>query len=392
MQHMREFLPNTLRIDFVGRRGFFALLSLVAVVVSVALFVIVGPNYGIDFTGGVEVQARFGVATRIEEVRAALLPLGVADDAVVQLGDAADARFLVRVQGESGARPEVIDAVKAGVVAAFGADRLDLFEPETEVGTRIRMLLKGDAVGVEAVQAAVRAVEGVRVQLGTEPNAFYIRLPGVAEAVSSALESTMSDRAPELERTDSIGPRVGGNLRAAGVTSLAVTMALLLVYVALRFDLAYAPGAIACLFHDAVITCGIFVLTRQEFNLSTISALLTLVGYSLNDTIVIYDRIRENSEKYRRKQLLELVNDTMNQMLGRTVMTSFVTALALVPFVLLGGPVLNNFATTLLIGIVIGSYSTVYVASPLMILLKENESRLLALVGFGSSTTPAAKP
>jgi preprotein translocase SecF subunit len=146
------------------------------------------------------------------------------------------------------------------------------------------------------------------------------------------------------------------------------------------------------LFHDAVITCGIFVLTRQEFNLSTISALLTLVGYSLNDTIVIYDRIRENSEKYRRKQLLELVNDTMNQMLGRTVMTSFVTALALVPFVVLGGPVLNNFATTLLIGIVIGSYSTVYVASPLMILLKENESRLLALVGFGSSTTPAAKP
>jgi preprotein translocase subunit SecF len=187
MQHMREFLPNTLRIDFVGRRGFFALMSLVAVVVSVALFVIVGPNYGIDFTGGVEVQARFGVATRIEEVRAALVPLGVEDEAVVQLGDAADARFLVRVQGESGARPEVIDAVKAGVVAAFGADRLDLFEPETEVGTRIRMLLKGDAVGVEAVQAAVRAVDGVRVQLGTEPNAFYIRLPGVAEAVSSAL-------------------------------------------------------------------------------------------------------------------------------------------------------------------------------------------------------------
>jgi preprotein translocase SecF subunit len=155
------------------------------------------------------------------------------------------------------------------------------------------------------------------------------------------------------------------------------------VYVAVRFDFAFAPGAILCLFHDAVITCGIFVLTRQEFGLSMISAILTLVGYSINDTIVIYDRIRENMEKYRRTELPKLINDSINQMLSRSVSTSLATGLALTPFLFLGGPVLKNFASAMLIGIVIGSYSTIYVASPLMIIIKENQDTLLRLVGLG---------
>jgi preprotein translocase SecF subunit len=165
-------------------------------------------------------------------------------------------------------------------------------------------------------------------------------------------------------------------------------MAILTVYVALRFDFAFAPGAILCVFHDAVITCGIFVVTQQEFGLSMISAILTLVGYSLNDTIVIYDRIRENMEKYRRTDLPKLINDSINQTLSRSIMTSGATALALLPFLFWGGPILKQFASAMLIGIVIGSYSTIYVASPLMIILKENQDTLLRLIGM--SKKPAA--
>ncbi|MFZ5477821.1 MAG: protein translocase subunit SecF [Myxococcota bacterium] len=380
---MRQLLPADLYIDFVGKRHFFAGLSAIAVLVSIILFVTIGPNWSIDFTGGTEVQFRFQEATTISEVRDALDDIGVSEDSVQQVGDTGDNRFLVRVQGESGAKQQEVDLVRDALGKAFGAEWVDEIRIDAEVGTRASVTYKGEQVPLPRIQDALAGLAGVTVQASPEENTFYARLPGVAEEIRGALTTSLSQRPFEVERTDSVGPKVGGNLRTAGLVSTAVTMLLLLVYVAIRFDFAFAPGAILCLFHDAVIVCGIFVVTRQEFGLSMISAVLTLVGYSINDTIVIYDRIRENMEKYRRTDLPKLINDSINQMLSRSVSTSLATALALTPFLFLGGPVLRNFASAMLIGIVIGSYSTIYVASPLMIILRENQDTLLRLVGLG---------
>jgi preprotein translocase subunit SecF len=389
---MFEFLPKDLYIDFVGKRYLFAALSTVAVVISIVLIVVVQPNWSIDFTGGTEVQFKFQEQVGVSEVRNALAPLGIEDDAIQQVGADADSRYLIRLQGASSANKAEVDAVRGALETTFGKDWLEELRIDEEVGTRASITYKGDVVPLDRVNQALSGLPGVSVQASTEENSFYLRLPGVAEEIRGALSENLSGKAFEVERTDSVGPKVGGNLRSAGLTSMFITMALLTVYVAIRFDFAFAPGAILSLFHDAVITMGIFVLTRQEFGLSMISAILTLLGTSINDTIVIYDRVRENMDKYRKGDTEKLINDSINQTLARTITTNGVTGLALLPFLIWGGPVLQQFATAMLIGIVIGSYSTIYVATPLMIIIKENQDKILRVLGLNRKPPAGGTP
>ncbi|MBM4364833.1 MAG: protein translocase subunit SecF [Deltaproteobacteria bacterium] len=379
-----ELLPKTLYIDFVAKRHFFAALSALSMAASLALFFIVGPNWSIDFTGGTEVEVHFEESTDIGDVRRAMASMGVGEDAVQAVSGEAST-YLVRVQGASGANEAEVARVKSALAAAFGPDWINEFRVDAEVGTRAAVLYNGPAVQGAAIEASLAGLPEVRVQASPEENTFYVRLPGVAEQIRDALTEQMAAKKPVIDRADSVGPKVGGNLREAGLVSLLITMGLLLVYVAIRFDFTFAPGAILCLFHDAILTVGVWVLFRQEFGLPMISAILTLVGYSLNDTIVVYDRIRENLEKYRKADLGKLINDSINQTLSRTIITSGATALALLPFLFLGGQVLNQFAKAMLIGMVFGSYSTIYIASPLMLLLKENQDRLLGLLGVKSA-------
>lgn len=379
--NFREILSQDVNFDFVGKRKFFAVFSAVLVAFCIGLFVFVGPNWGIDFTGGTEVQVHFTSETSVAEVRDSLTSVGVGDDAIQKVDVAIGSRYLIRVQGASGTRPEEVEAVKKAL-SAFGPDWIEEFRIDAEVGTRATVIYKGDVVPLEKINAALSAMKGVSVQPSPEDNTFYVRLPGLAEDIRSHLETNLKDRGTEIERIDSIGPKVGGSLRTAGLISTLLTMGLLLVYIGFRFDFAYAPGAILCLFHDASIVLGVWVVTQMEFGLPMVSAVLTLVGYSINDTIVTYDRIRENSERYRRKQLPQLINDSVNQTLARTIITSSATALALIPFLFFGGPVLQQFAIAMLVGMVAGTYSTIYVASPIMILIKENEDFLRGLVGL----------
>ncbi len=377
---MRELLPKTLYIDFVGKRHFFAGLSGLAMVVSLVLFFVVGPRWSIDFTGGTEVEVHFQQPTTIAEVREAVGGMGVSEDAVQSVGSSGNS-FLVRVQGASGANEAEVSKVREALGVAFGPDWISEFRVDAEVGTRAAVLYNGNPVPQAQLAAALAAVPEVQVQASPEENTFYVRLPGVAEQIRDVLANELAAKEPVIDRADSVGPKVGGNLREAGLVSLMITIGLLLVYVAIRFDFSFAPGAILCLFHDAILTVGVWVLFQQEFGLPMISAILTLVGYSLNDTIVVYDRIRENLEKYKKAELGKLINDSMNQTLSRTIVTSGATALALLPFLFLGGEVLNQFAKALLIGMFFGSYSTIYIASPVMLLLRENQDRVLGLLG-----------
>lgn len=382
-QNFREILPPTLNWNFVKYRGVAAVLSTLGIILAVALMVLVGPNWGIDFTGGTEVQVHMTTKTDVSEVREVLASSGVGDEAIQEVQAPLGSRFVVRVQGKSGTRDDQVVAVKDALIARFGADWIETFKLDAEVGTRAVVVHKGDVVPMEEVIAAVRSVQGVTVQASPEDNTFYLRLPGLAEEIRQLLEAKLADRGVEIEKIDSIGPKVGASLRTAGMLSLLVTIGLILVYISLRFDFSFAPGAVLCLFHDSAMVVGLWVLTQMEFGLPMISAILTLVGYSINDTIVTYDRIRENRLKYRRRNLPELINDSINQTLARTIVTNGATALALIPFIFLGGPVLQQFAIAMLFGMFVGTYSTIYVAAPVMILLEENKDRLMSMVGLG---------
>ncbi|MEN9787597.1 MAG: hypothetical protein RLZZ299_2861 [Pseudomonadota bacterium] len=382
---MFEIIPHGFWVDFVSKRRIFAIASAVGVVLGLGLFFGVGPNWGLDFSGGTEVQVRFGASTSIADVRGALGTMGIGDDSIQQLGAPSDNRFLVRLRGESTGNTgstRVDDARKA-LEGSFGTSWLESFALDSEVGTTVRVTYAGEGVPLEKVEAALARVEGVKVTAGTEPNTLRLRLPGVAEDIRATLLSRLPGKSADIERADSVGPKVGGNLRRAGIVAVVLSIVIHVIYIALRFDLTFAPGAIVGLLHDVAITCGLLVLTRQEFGLQTVSALLTLTGYSLNDTIIIYDRIRENMGKFRRTKFGELVNTSVNETLGRTLMTSISTGLAMIPFLFIGGPVLREFAFVMLVGIVVGTYSSVYVAAPITMVLDENRDRIASWFGFG---------
>ena len=381
---MFELIPQGFYYDFLKRRHLFANISWAAAAISLVLFFVKGPNWSIDFTGGTEVEVTFDQPTSIEDVREALAPAGVGDDAIQSIGAASDNRFLFRMQGESSAKPEDVKAAEDALRASF-PDIQSV--PDAQVGTRLVVSWPAPADGsvstrtVKDFEKAVAALPGVSVQSSPEDNTVYVRLPGLAEQIRGALEDSLSSQGVHIDRTDSVGPKVGGSLRVAGLVSLGATMLILLIYVGLRFDFTFAPGAILCLFHDTTILIGIWVLTQQEFGLSMISALLTLLGYSINDTIVVYDRIRENMQRYRASDFPKLINDSINQTLSRTVITSGATMLSMIPFLFLGGPVLRQFAEAMIIGILVGTYSSVYVAAPLTIVLRENRDFFARFIG-----------
>ena len=178
------------------------------------------------------------------------------------------------------------------------------------------------------------------------------------------------------QRIESIGPRVGGEQTARGIWALVASWGLILLYIWFRFDLRYAPGAVAALIHDVIITAGVFVALGWEFNLQVLAALLVVVGYSLNDTIVVYDRIRENIGLRGATLLEDVVNQSINQTLSRTLITSATTLAVVAAIRALGGPVLRDFAAALFLGVTIGTYSTVYVASNLLIFLERRYTNL----------------
>lgn len=389
---MQIIKPGT-TIDFVGKRKFAAVFSFLAVAASVALFFMRGPNWGIDFTGGTEIELHFEQPTRIDEVRVALGQLGLSEDAVQQVGDEDESQYIVRIQdttfGTERIRAQVEDALKA----KFGADFIEESVFDAQVGARMRVRYSGIDRDEAELAEALEGVSGVKVGDSPDENTVEINLPGVTEEVTRTIETVFPGRGVVTDRVDAVGPKVGGDLRTKGALALGATLVMILVYVGFRFDVSFAPGAILALFHDVAITVGIFTLTRHEFNLSIVGALLTIVGYSINDTIIIYDRVRENMRRYRRADLERLINDSVNETLGRTIATSFTTLIAMVAFMFLGGPVIQTFAVAICIGVFVGTYSTVYVAAPTILVMQDLKpwlERLVSPLAAGLNQVEAA--
>ena len=189
----------------------------------------------------------------------------------------------------------------------------------------------------------------------------------MAKKVENAIQTALPSAQYEIMKTDTVGPKIGQELRRATILAIILALLLILIYVGWRFEFVFAVGAIAALFHDVIITLGIFSIINYELSLKEIAAFLTIVGYSLNDTIVVYDRIRENLKLMRSEDLTEIMNKSINQVLSRTIVTSLTTFFVLLILVIFGGEVIRGFSLAMMIGVLVGTYSSIFVASPLVL-------------------------
>jgi preprotein translocase subunit SecF len=226
---------------------------------------------------------------------------------------------------------------------------------------------------VDAVRKAVESAGfvGAEIQRLEKPGDFLIRLgtgqggKNPADVVKGALEKAHDGTSVEIRRIESVGPRVGGELRGAAIKAVFLALGLILIYVAVRYDWRYSLGAVVALFHDVFISLGAVSLTNREVTLTVVAALLTIAGFSINDTIVVFDRIRERKQALRKETPVKVMNIAVNETLSRTIITSMTVAFTVVALFLFGGDVIHDFSFTMLVGVVFGTYSSVYVASAL---------------------------
>ncbi|NWG46514.1 MAG: protein translocase subunit SecF [Alphaproteobacteria bacterium] len=236
---------------------------------------------------------------------------------------------------------------------------------------RIRTIVGGEVEGQVAVQEFGQPDE-VLIRIATQPVTEELDEAGAQQAARSRVETALGAAFPGLRvmRSEVIGPKVSGELVRAGTLAVLLAIAAMFFYLLFRFEWQFSTGAVLALIHDVTITIGIFALLQLEFTLSIIAALLTIVGYSMNDTVVVYDRVRENFRKYKKMPLEELLDLSMNDTLSRTVMTSGTTLIALGALYILGGQVIRDFTFAMIWGIVIGTYSSIFVAAPLLLILE----------------------
>ncbi|MFL5272346.1 MAG: protein translocase subunit SecF, partial [Anaeromyxobacteraceae bacterium] len=253
------------------------------------------------------------------------------------------------------------------------------FNPE--VGDKIDFQFQGTPPSPDALRAAVESA-GVRVRevreeagLTAGTRSFAVITQGIQDKIGRELSARFGQAKPDVRRVEYVGPAVGRELRNQGFKAILYAMALIVLYVGLRFDFRFSPGVIIALVHDAVITLGYFGFSGREFNLTSVAVILTVVGYSVNDTVVVYDRIRENQGKWKGKKLGDLVNASINEVLGRTFLTSFATALSLIGLLVYGVGTIFDFAAAMLMGIISGTYSTWFIAAPMTIWLEERAAK-----------------
>jgi preprotein translocase subunit SecF len=379
-----QIIKGKTNIDFISKRKpavFISSLLNIAIIIGIAVF---GFNLGVDFAGGTLVEVKFAQATTAEQVREGAVRGGLKEPQVQGIGSADENSFILRMGGVTQLTEE---GEKAAEAALRGLGEVMSLTKDLDNGlVNVRFKEKKD---VEALKAAVEGsgtgVKEVR-ELGEASGGFDYQVvsAGMADKVTQSLKAGLPGSEFEVRRVDYVGPQVGKQLRNKGLMALLWAMLAILIYVAFRFDLKFGPGALLALAHDVIMVSGYFLVTRREFNLTSIAVLLTIVGYSINDTIVIYDRIREEMVKYKGKPLAEIINIAINDTLARTILTGGVTALSLVGLLVFGVGEIFDFAAAMLWGILVGTYSSIYIASPMVIWLDERQKAAEAAGGAGA--------
>jgi len=354
--------------DFMRYRRTAVIFSSFLILASFASLYWPGPNYGIDFAGGIEVQVPFKGDVTAAELRQTLTGMGYRAPDVIQV-TGQKAEYIIRIRHLTALDAKDIQRMRSALNQAVpGAQvkAMDVSPGGEKVSLRFSKDAPPEAI-IAALQSANTKPSAVTPFGPPNEHRYEVQLQGVADQLIKRLSDQLGDRGPETSsrtRVEWVGPKVGEQLRDAAVKSFLYAIVFIMLYVALRFDLRFAPGGIIALIHDAIVTMGVFILLRREINLTFIAAILTITGYSINDTIVIYDRVRENLGRKRDANLRELINVSTSETLSRTILTAGVTAMSLLAFLIWGTPAIKDLALALLIGIVVGSYSTIYIAAP----------------------------
>jgi preprotein translocase subunit SecF len=361
-----EFVKPGIYIDFMRHGRPLMLLSLGLVVASIVLLFYPGLNYGLDFTGGTEIQVGFNGKVSAGELRSTLEEFGYERPEVFSVEDRQN-EYIIRVIEISSLSQTHIKRIRSNLalqLSGVAVKEFKLSPGRDKISLRLSGAAQADQLSraVEATGIKVRSAEAFG---SAEDYRYEIRLMGLADELVKQLKVKFKERAPDApRRVEWVGPKAGEQLRTAALQSMLYAIAFIMVYVAFRFDLRFAPGGVLAMIHDALVTLGIFAILRKEINLSTVAAVLTVMGYSVNDTIVIFDRVRENMQRMRDKSLSELINISMSQTLSRTFITSSTVALSMVAFFIWGTPVIRDFAFAMMIGLVLGTWSTIYIAMP----------------------------
>jgi preprotein translocase subunit SecF len=302
-----EFFKQNTKINFMAQRKWAAILSIILFSLSLISLAYNGLNWGLDFTGGTQIQLSYPQAADLAQIHDNLEKAGFPEAVVISFGTSKDVLVSLVPKEKN---PAMMDAA-----------------------ARTAMV-----------------------------NQVLTALPGA-----------------KINQIDYIGPSVGQEMASKGLMAIIIALLGTMVYIAFRFDRRFAVGSTVALVHDPIIIVGIFSFFHIEFNLISLAAVLTVIGYSLNDTIVIFDRVRENFRKFRKADALEVMNESINQTLSRTIMTSALTLMVVCALFFLGGSLLHGFALALIIGIVVGTYSSIYVAGSLTLALGLDRKHLIVL-------------
>lgn len=367
---MFEIIKSDTKLELVGKQTKFLWLSGLLVLASILAVIFIGPTYGIDFKGGSDLILKFDGPVDAKDVREAAGDAGLPDVVVQEYGTPEEHRFLIQTRAVS-----VVDEKKSEQVESqlAGLGELTDWEWSIEQPNRAEVTYTA-AVDTDSIREAVvgTGLEDIEVNsLGRgDIHRYEIRF----EDLKNYIVHSFVEKFPEsfhpatgLERMETVGARVGEQFRNAGILSIIVALLFILIYIGFRFDIRYAPGAVAALAHDVIIAVGFFTVFGVEISLPIVAALLTIVGYSLNDTIVVFDRIRENLEQSTGEKLDRLVNRSLNETLSRTIITSLTTLIAVTAIAVIGGGLIQDFSIALIVGVIVGTYSSVFVASPIML-------------------------
>jgi preprotein translocase subunit SecF len=368
-----ELFKNT-NFDFLGKKWPFIIASLILTAAGLtSLAIHGGPTYGIDFKGGAEMMLKFNQQPPLDQIRATLGKKIKGEISVQQISGKNEVLVGTEIQGEAQLnqnRQMIEDTLRT--MFADPAGKLDINNASAaQLAERLRspLLAAGVPLAEQELQDVVKAMEDYRTAKGGILTSFdeLSQVKGVTPAIISALKQECNLGPFTILSASMVGPKIGADLKAQGLRATLFALAGMLVYIAFRFEWIYGVAAVVAVFHDTIITIGLFSLFHKDISLTVVAALLTLVGYSMNDTIVTFDRIRENLKIVRREKLETIVNLSVNQTLSRTVLTSGLTLLTALSLWWFGGEVLNGFSFALVMGILVGTYSSVYIAAPILI-------------------------
>jgi preprotein translocase subunit SecF len=365
--------------DFLGKRKLALAISTAINVLSLVGALVFGLNFGIDFEGGIAVQVRAKQGTvHLDELRSTLGALGVGEVSLQEFGDPSTA--LIRVQRQEGSAQCVANAervmkrragdgwsVKPG---ASGTGDVEFAAPRALDSASWRDAVSRVGLTVQERQLPRGNTNTAKIDMTPEQRAEWCQ-----QVAIKLVEDAIGDKY-ELRGTESVGPKIGEELMHSGIIAVIATLAAITIYVWFRFEWQFGVGALIALLHDVISTLGLFVLLRLDFSLTALAALLTIAGYSINDTVVIFDRVRENMRRYKKMGLIELLNFSINETLARTLMTSGTVFVAVLALVLFGGPVLYSFSIAMLWGVIVGTYSSIWIASACLVYMNLRPEQL----------------